>query len=174
MLLGSSLSGCASLPEDQPVMEQLDSETGLTVARLGKPVELYLENFAQQPAGRFAFIGPFETNSMGSRALFLWVALPLDSELSGDPIIEADGAPLALPAPSREASSAGLRQSPYRIPTPWSAMFYYKVDEALVTKLGNASKLSVQVLEKTKDGGTKKSLFAAPVPDTRLQEFSAR
>jgi hypothetical protein len=80
---------------------------------------------------------------------------------------------LDLPAPGRDASAAGLTTSPYRIPTPWSAMFYYKVDAALIAKLGDTSKLSIQVTETTKDG-TVKTLFAASVPDGRLKEFAAR
>jgi hypothetical protein len=171
--LAAALSGCAALPEDAPVMEQLDTETGLTIARLGHPVELYRETFLQNPAGRFAFIGPFETNQMGKRELYLWLALPVDPAPGQEPVVELDGATLALPTPSREASSAGLIRSPYKIPTPWSAMFYYKVDEALITRLGNAGQLSIRMVENTKDG-TAKTLFAAKVADSRLRDFAAR
>ena len=64
----------APLPDDAPVVEQLDPETGLTVARLGRPLELYRETFRKDTTERFAFLGPFETNQMGQRELFLWVA----------------------------------------------------------------------------------------------------
>ena len=58
--LSSSLLGaCAALPDDAPVVEQLDTETGTTVARLGRPIEVYRESFLQEPTGRFAFIAPF-------------------------------------------------------------------------------------------------------------------
>lgn len=167
------LGACASLPEDAPVLEQLDNETGLTIARLGHPMELYRETFMQRTAGRFAFIAPFETNQMGSRELYLWVALPVDPAPGLNPVIEADGVVLDLPSPGRDAGAAGLTASPYRIPTPWSAMFYYKVDAALIAKLGDTSKLSIQVTETTKDG-TVKTLFAASVPDGRLKEFATR
>src|SRR5687767_1330271 len=84
-LAGLWLAGCAALPEDAPVIEQLDSETGVTIARLGKPMELYRETFLQDAAGRFAFFGPFETNQMGNRELFLWIALPLDPAQGAEP-----------------------------------------------------------------------------------------
>jgi hypothetical protein len=167
------LKGCAALPEDAPVMEQLDSETGMTIARLGRPVELYRETFLQNPAGRFAFIAPFETNSMGKRELYLWMALPVDPAPGEEPVVELDGAALALPASSRDAATAGLTRSPYKIPTPWSAMFYYKVDDALVTRLGNASQLAIRMVENVKDG-TARTLFVTQVTDTRLREFAAR
>ena len=72
------LGACASLPNDAPVVEQLDDQTGLTIARLGKPLELYRENFRKDTLGKFAFLGPFETNQMGRRELYLWLALPLE------------------------------------------------------------------------------------------------
>ena len=167
------LGGCAALPEDAPVMEQLDPETGITITRLGRPVELYRETFLQEPAGRFAFLGPFETNQMGSRELFLWLALPVDPAPGAEPVLEVNGAVLKLPSPARDASSAGLRLSPYRIPTPWSAMFYYRVDASLVARLAEAASLTIRVTEATKDG-TARTVFASKVEDPRLREFANR
>ncbi len=133
--VGVMMASCAALPEDAPVMEQLDEDTGLTIARLGHPMELYRETFQRDPSGRFAFLAPFETNQMGSRELYLWTALPVDIAAGTEPDLELDGHKLALGTPSRDASAAGLRHSPYKIPTPWSAMFYYKIDADVVAKL---------------------------------------
>jgi len=74
----SMLGACAALPDDASVVEQLESETGVTITRLGHPIELYRETFLKDPAGRFAFLGPFETNQMGKRELFLWIAVPIE------------------------------------------------------------------------------------------------
>src|SRR5215471_9598754 len=71
------LGACAALPDDSAVVEQLDPDTGLTIARLGHPIELYRETFRKDTSGKFAFLGPFETNQMGRRELYLYVALPL-------------------------------------------------------------------------------------------------
>jgi hypothetical protein len=173
-LLALALGGCAALPDDSPVVEQLDAETGATVARLGRPIELYRENFVQDASGRFAFIGPFETNQMGNRELYLWVAVPIESPAGSEPpAVELDGNPLALGTPGRAADFAGLRSSPYKIPTPWSSMYYYKVDAALVSALGDARGVTVRVSEPAKEGTTRAS-FAAPIgTDPRLREFAA-
>lgn len=167
------MASCAALPEDAPVMEQLDEDTGLTIARLGHPMELYRETFQRDPSGRFAFLAPFETNQMGSRELYLWTALPVDIAAGTEPDLELDGHKLALGTPSRDASAAGLRHSPYKIPTPWSAMFYYKIDADVVAKLAAATTLSIRVTEQIKDG-TKITVFASTVADSRLKDFAAR
>lgn len=170
--LGSLITGCAALPEDASVMEKLDEETGLTITRLGRPMELYRETFQRDPSGRFAFLAPFETNQMGTRELFLWIALPVEIAAGSTPDIEIDGRGLTLGAPGRDPASAGLRTSPYKIPTPWSASFYYKVDGEVITKLAAAKTLTIRVTEQTKEG-TAVTVFASGVADSRLADFAA-
>ena len=168
------LSACAALPDDAPVVEQLDSETGTTVTRLGHPIEVYRESFVQEPAGRFAFIAPFETNLMGKRELFLWVAVPVEPVADSVPTVEVNGSVLNLGTPGRNADFATMHTSPYKIPTPWSAMYYFKVDEALVTQLSQASNITIRVLEVGK-AGTIKTMFAVKTEnDTRLKDFATR
>jgi len=167
-------ASCAALPDDAPVVEQLDTETGVTIARLGRPIELYRETFHQDPAGRFAFLGPFETNLMGTRELFLWIAVPVEPAADAVPTVEINGAPLTLGVPGRSTDFVGVHKSPYKIPTPWSSMYYFKVDAAAVTQLGEATKLTIRVLEPGKNG-TVKTLFATEIgADTRLKDFAAR
>ena len=168
------LGACAALPDDAPVVEQLGSETGTTVTRLGHPIEVYRESFVQEPAGRFAFIAPFETNLMGKRELFVWVAVPVEPVADSLPIVEVNGSVLTLGAPGRSADFATLHTSPYKIPTPWSAMYYFKVDESIVEQLAQASNITIRVLEVGK-AGTIKTLFAVKLEnDTRLKDFAAR
>ena len=169
------LAGCAALPNDAPVVEQLDPETGATVTRLGHPIELYRETFVQDGTGRFAFVAPFETNQMGNRDLYVWVAAPIDSPPDADPpTVEVNGKALALGAPGRAADFAGLKSSPYKIPVPWSSMYYYKVDASIIATVTDARDLAVRVAESTKDG-TIRTRFAAQVAgDERLKEFAAR
>ena len=52
-------SGCASLPEDEPVLEKLDANTGTTIAGIGRPIELYRETAKLALTDRFAFFAPF-------------------------------------------------------------------------------------------------------------------
>jgi hypothetical protein len=174
-LLTLVLGACAAVPDDSPVVEQLDAETGATVARLGRPIELYRETFVQDAASRFAFVGPFETNQMGTRELYLWVAVPIDPPAGSEPLaLEADGKPIALGTPGRDAGFAGLRTSPYKIPTPWSSMYYYKIDAALVGVLGEARSLTVRVTEAAKDGTIRTTFAAQLATNPRLREFASR
>jgi hypothetical protein len=171
--LGATLlAGCASLPEDQPVMEQLDTETGVTIARLGRPMEIYRETFLRQAPGRFGFLAPFETNRMGTRQLFLWLAVPVEPAANAEPTVRIDGAEVSLGPAGRTADFAGLRKSPYKIPTPWSAMFYFKVDQEIVSRLANARSIDVSIFEATQEGAARIE-FAAAIEDDRLKVFAS-
>jgi hypothetical protein len=174
-LVSTLLSACASVPDDAPVVEKLDTDTGLTVARLGQAVELYRESGAKDASGKFAFLGPFETNQMGSRELYLWIAIPAElPEGEAPPIVEIDGKPVALGAPGRSPDFAGLHKSPYKIPTPWSSNYFYRVDGALVDQLGAATELGIRFTEPTRDGSLKSFFTVKIVADERLKEFAAR
>jgi hypothetical protein len=175
IIAAAGLAGCAALPDDASVVEKLDTETGLTVARLGRPVEVFRETFLKDPSGRFAFVGPFETNQMGARELFLWVAVPIElTEQDAVPVVAVNGQDLALSAPGRSPDFAGLRKSPYKIPTPWSAMYYYRIDAAIASQLGEARELSVRVIEPTRDGPVKTVFAVTLADDARLRDFAAR
>jgi hypothetical protein len=168
------LGACAALPEDASVVERLESETGVTVTRLGHPVELYRETFLKDPAGRFAFLGPFETNQMGQRELYLWIAVPIEPVVDSVPVVELDGVAQTLGAPGRSADFAALGKSPYKIPTPWSAMYYFKVDADLVARLAAATKLTVRTQEAAKSGNVKTVFETEMVAGTGLKDFAAR
>ena len=170
----SLLGACAALPDDASVVEQLESETGVTITRLGHPIELYRETFLKDPAGRFAFLGPFETNQMGQRELYLWIAVPLEPVADSVPTVEIDGVALTLGTPGKAAEFASLNKSPYKIPTPWSAMYYFKIDADLVTHLGEAKKLTIRMLEAAKIGTVKTVFETEVLADPRLKDFAAR
>jgi len=170
-----ALSACAALPKDQPVFEQLDADTGVTIARLGKPVELYRETVSSATADRFAFLAPFETNQMGKREYFLWLAVPVDPTLASSvPSVDVDGSAVTLSPPGRAADFAGLANSPYKAPAPWSALYYFKADGDLIARLGNAQSLAIRMLEPTKDGPAEAQFTLKIVADPRLKEFAAR
>ena len=171
MLLGA----CAALPDDAPVVENLDEATGLTIARLGRPLELYNETSSKDVVERFAFLGPFETNQMGNRDLFLWVALPMENPGgSSAPTVLIDGAALNLGAGGTSAEFAGLRSSPYRIPTPWIANYYFRIDSDIVARLGSAVDLRIEAVDQAKRGPTDLKFSAQPGDDPRLPAFAAR
>jgi hypothetical protein len=176
LFVAAMLGACATVPDDASVVEKLDEQTGLTVARLGRPIELYRETFLKDPSGRFAFAAPFETNQMGNRVLFLWLAVPIElGDQDALPIVTVDGKELALGAPGRNPEFAELQKSPYKVPTPWSSMYYYRVDPALIAQLGGARELSLRLTEPTRDGPVK-TVFAVTLEsgDARLRDFAAR
>lgn len=169
------LSACAALPDDSPVVENLDQETGLTVARLGRPIELYRETTSKNAAERFAFLGPFETNQMGRRTLFLWIAVPMENpDAAQTPSVLLDGKALTLAEVGKDAGFAGLRQPPYKIPTPWIANYYFPIDAELVAQLGAARDLRIEVVDPAKSGPIELKFSVQPGADRRLPDFAAR
>ena len=66
---------------------------------------------------------------MGKRELFVWLAVPIEPVPDSIPVVEVNGTVLSLGSPGRSADFATLHKSPYKIPTPWSAMYYFKVDD---------------------------------------------
>src|SRR3954471_4592099 len=124
LLATALLCGCASLPDDAPVVEQLDEQTGLTIARLGHPLELYAETARPDPGSRFGFFGPFETNQMGQRQPYLWLALPVEPAANPpQATVTIDGTPLPLSEVGNAPGFAGLAKPAYKIPTTWFATY---------------------------------------------------
>lgn len=170
-----TLGACAALPDDAPIVEQLDNDTGATITRFGHPLELYRDTLVPHELGRFTFVAPFETNQAGSRELFLWVAVPVDSPPDADPpSVEVNGTALTLGKPGRDADFAGLRSTPYKLPTPWSSMYYYKIDASIVATLAGAHDLGVHVSEATRNGVVRTPFVLELGSETRLREFAAR
>jgi len=170
------LAACAALPDDAPVVEELDPQTGTTIARLGRPVELYRENFREDATGeRFAFFGPFETNNMGNRKSFLLIGLPEERAAAPvPPVLLVNGTPVELDTPGHAPDFAGLRDAPYKIPTPWVQIYYYRMDAALMARLGEATSLRIQVMENTRTGPRKLDYVADLAGDPRLRAFANR
>lgn len=168
------LGACASMPDDQPVVENLDAQTGVTVMRFGRAMELIREAAVRDPASRFAFIGPFETNRMGERDLYLWLAVPTEAPESVNLTVEVGGTPLPLGAAGRTAEFAALRDSPYRIQTPWFATFYHRLDAQGLQRLRDAGQIVVRMTETTRDGPAEAVFVADTAGDPRFAEFSRR
>lgn len=169
------LVGCAALPDDAAVVEQLDPETGLTVMRLGRPLELYREALRQERADRFGFLGPFEINQMGKREQFLWMAMPFEGDVAPPvPTITINGERLDLGDAGSAPDFAGLRSPPYKIPTPWIASYYFRIGPDMVTRLGAAREISVNLTEQTRSGQVDAEYRVQLAGDPRLGEFAAR
>jgi len=143
LLLTLQLAGCATTPPD-PIAEALDERTGTTLTRLAEPLEL----LALEPRGAnldpFAWLGPFETNRMGRRALYLWIAVPDEKGHAARPELSIDGRPLPLTA-AASGTTLGLAAQPYALPAPWSAVSVYTLDAAQLDALLAARALQLEV-----------------------------
>ena len=168
------LGGCAALPDDAPVVDQLDEQTGLTIARLGHPLELYVETPRADPASRFGFFGPFETNQMGQRQPYLWLALPIEPAANPPKAtVTVNSVPLALAEAGHAPDFAALAKPPYKISTPWFAMYYFRIDAAMIQTIGQANEISVLVTEDTRNGPVESRFTLKVGQDPRLRDFAA-
>ena len=101
--------------------------------------------------------------------------MPVDAaENSDPPSIEVNGTALTLAPAARGADFAGLKTPPYKIPTPWIAMYYYKIDAAVAAQLAEAHDLAIHVQESTEDGMVKTEYAAQIGANARLREFANR
>ena len=118
-------------------------------SRLARPIEL----IATSSAGRndpFAYVAPFETNRMGERALYIWMASQQPTPDPG-PTLLADGETVEMGEPLQGVEPAGLSKSPYALPAPWSLERYYRIDRAAVERLARAG--SVELVVRDPEGG---------------------
>jgi hypothetical protein len=140
-ILLAMLCACAQ-PALEPMAEDVDQSTGVSVARLARPIELVATS-----AGRnepFAYVAPFETNRMGERALYMWLASQLPTQGPG-PSLVVDGQPLEMGEPQQSLESMALSKSPYARPAPWSVERYYRVNRAAIESLANAGRVELVV-----------------------------
>ena len=143
-LLFGLAAGCASLPENA-VAERLDERTGTTVTAMQRPIELVSVEPRGNNSDPFAYVAPFETNRMGTRQLYLWVAVPDERGGSAVPVVIVGGDTLPLRPLGADPRTAGLAGFPYATPAPWSALQVYQIDEAALRTLGAAAGIDVTV-----------------------------
>lgn len=138
------LAGCAAAPGPQ-VHDKLDAKTGSTVSVIPEPVELVTSAYFGARSGTFAFLGPFETDQMGTRALFLWVLVPHDVSSSVPPIIRCDDTPVTLKLQSGTLSAMGVAEPPYEPPDPWGTQWYFVLDDATLACLAHAHRIDFEI-----------------------------
>ena len=162
-----ALTGCAGAPVNAP-QELLDESTGTTLTRLVTPVELTSIEPRGANADPFAYLAPFETNRMGERRLYLWLALPDEQKRGAVPVLHLDGAPLQLGVALPDERAAGLARWPYAQPAPWSAVQVFPIDAAQLNALARAGAMRL-------DEAQRGLSFAAklPVPSV-VAEFAGR
>jgi hypothetical protein len=142
------LCACAQ-PPIEPTADDVDQSTGVSVARLARPIELV----ATSSSGRgdpFAYVAPFETNRQGERALYIWTTSQQPHAEPG-PALLADGQVVQLGEAVPSIGAMGLSQSPYVTPAPWSIERYYRADREAIEQLARAARL--ELVERNAEGG---------------------
>ncbi len=142
-LLTGALCACAPLATE-PTVETVDEHTGVTVARIVRPVELLLDGRGGS-GDPFAFLAPFETNRMGNRALYLWTAVPQGPAGTLRPVLMVDGETLSLIPVDAQFEMLGLSREPYTAPTPWSVANLFSVERSQLERLARATRAELLV-----------------------------
>lgn len=169
LLLCAALAGCAARPAND-VSELLDEATGTTLTRLETPVELTTTAPRGANSDPFAYIAPFETNRMGKRERWLWVAVPDERGDAGVPRLSVGGRELDLGAPA-DRRSAGLPAAPYREPAPWSAQHVFRLDDAALAALATGGEWRLRVERRA---GSRLEFSGQPNPPDLLRRFAER
>jgi hypothetical protein len=142
LLTTALLAACETTP--QPVAERLDPDTATTLTVIKKPVELVGAG-AHGPTGNpFAFFAPFETDRMGKRAMYLWMAAPSAAGVQQRPQLICDGHALALPPLDSDISHIGLSSPPYPAPVPWDTQWYFQLPQEDLECLVAAQTVAVE------------------------------
>jgi hypothetical protein len=138
------LAACATAPS-APVQDKLDSKTGSTVSVLPDPVTLLTSGYIGARTGAFAYLGPFEVDEMGKRALYLWVLVPKDVSASVVPVIQCDANIVELPLQKGRLTDMGLAESPYEAPDPWGTQWYFSLTDAALVCFAQAHAISLAI-----------------------------
>lgn len=144
LLVTAFASGCASQGAIAPEAS-LDERTGTTLSHLNAALQLVATAPGAPSGDPFAFIAPFETNRMGRRQAYLWVAVPGEDGVASRPVVLPDARELRLAEAPSEALSLGIDAMPYAAPAPWSKVFIYLLDEPALRQLEAARSMIVRV-----------------------------
>ena len=159
-------AACTSLP-DNAVQETLEEATGTSLTRLARPIELTTVEPRGPNADPFAYVAPFETNRMGQRGTYLWVAVPDERGAGGRPLLRIGAQDVALGEPL-DLRAAGLGAAPYARPAPWSVEFVFRLDDAAMRALVADGDWVVSV---RRDGADALAFAGRPTPADLLRRF---
>lgn len=137
-------SSCATQPATAPRIS-LDESTGTTLSALPTPLQLLATAPGAPRGDPFAFAAPFETNRMGQRQIYLWVAVPGEDPAPPSPLLQLDGVAFPVPRVSSDPAALGIAALPYSAPEGWSQVYVYALDVAALHRLESAQHLTVDM-----------------------------
>lgn len=143
LLASAALAACAARPAND-IRELLDEASGTTLTRLEAPVELTTTTPRGANADPFAYVAVFETNRMGRRERWLWMAVPDERGDAQQPELSVAGRQLELGAAVTN-SVTGLSTAPYPRPAPWSVEHLFRLDEAALAALASGPEWRLRV-----------------------------
>jgi hypothetical protein len=170
-ILTLTFTACAPLPTE-PLSENVDPNTGTTVAVAGKALELVAEKARGTARDPFAYVGPFETNTQGNKQLFLWLAAPQDKGELLEPTLMCDDKPLTLELMQKGLTDVGLSQPPYKKPAPWSGQWFYHLSEENLACLAEAKRIAL-VTRRANGKNVQESFAAEGEPLAVIAAFAA-
>lgn len=191
------LGACATVPTE-PVSETLDPDTATTVTTLSRPIELLSQGTRDKQTDPFAYIGPFETNRMGAKELFLWVSTPQAQGELTQPQLLCNGQRVNLQPLTMENDALGARgapgdnvtagtgggpvkvdlsklnlsRAPYEAPVPWSTQWYFKLPADSLKCLADADGIVLEA--RAADGGEAQFTTAGRKSLASLDAFTRR
>lgn len=169
-ILAAMLGSCATAPP-QAVVDRLDPDTATTVTVLRKPVELVAQSLHTAGGDPFAFLAPFETDRMGNRTQYLWMAAPAVENAKLEPHLLCDGQALTLSPVEANLAQMGLGHPPYEKPAPWNLEWYFQLPADTLRCLAEARLVT---LETRADTGQSDQFSVESKDLTSLKAFSAR
>ncbi|HUN26562.1 MAG TPA: hypothetical protein VMU67_09645 [Steroidobacteraceae bacterium] len=136
------LAACAVAPPQ--VAERLDTRTGVTIIALSRPIELITERNRGPLRDPYAFLGPFDTDQMGHRDLYLWVSVPEDNGIPIAVEVQCDGHLLALPSAERVPSGLEASGPPYQSVVPTGRARYFHLPQPALRCLASARRIAIE------------------------------
>jgi hypothetical protein len=171
-VLALGAAACAPMSTD-PLAEKVDPNTGTTVAVASRAMEMVSETGRGVARDPFAYLGPFETNTQGKKALYLWLAAPQDKGALLEPTLYCDDRTLQLPPLGQKLEDLGLSQPPYKKPAPWSAQWFYHLSEEDLECLAEAKRISLVTSRKGNRADVAERFTAQGEPITVVTAFAA-
>lgn len=165
-----AVTGCATAPVD-PAQETLDERDGTTITRLAEPLGFVAEKVRTAGTDPFALLAPFETNRMGLRRLYLWIAVPVESKADVTVAVMHDDTLLLQANTPLEPEQGAAVRPPYPTTAPWQRQFVSELTDAQLAALTQAEKLTIEL--RYDDGHSERFAVEAPARSV-LEQFRSR
>lgn len=160
--------GCATEGASR-VNEYVDAQTGVSIRSMASPFVYAVGMRESASLGDYISIGAVEVNRMGARQQFLAVVLFGETEpaRTGNVTFTVGGQPHEFTIATREPSSLGISQPPFRPPWGYLGEIWYVVTPAELRAFAAAPPDSIELIEV----GRNLTYFTLDRADAALRDF---